>query len=420
MLWADYLRSSGSAPENHAAVAGPMRNSEDDIQGLRDRNFPEHEPSHDAALSDDDSLRGDSDVDDEGDNSQEAVETPLTVWDDDEEDENNEFPPTGWDDATKVDIGVDMLRPSQEWTGLPRESRTAENIQPLFAALSLNMVEEPDDIDGPQKVGEAAAQPTGSNLDDDDDDTTLIIEPAVCQPEDDDDEKPKALLLPYPKQKVSDDVVFKRFLETVQQHIKYKTRKAGFLYVMRRADISDHVKIGYVEEVQEEEEKKYTDPVDNRRTTLTRECRAMHTVLHRVYIPCKAIGRMERLVHMALQEYRYSMRCGSSMCKANKKGHVEWFNVEPAIAVKWVEAVAVFAREMPYNDDGELVKPWSSIANQTLMHEALQRRKRRGRKGKMKEPTSRVGGSVMSWLETILPLLIDSKGKPQICRSETM
>jgi hypothetical protein len=203
-LWAEYLRCNGFAPNKLETEADPMRNWDDEIQRLRGRNFLEDELRDDASTTDGDLLDGDSDGDEEGE-SLETVETPLTEpdSDDDEEDSAGDdgFPLSGRDDTTKVNISADMPQPDQEKKGLPPESNTTEDIQPLLEALKL--VDEPDEIDA-QKVEEEVAQPTASDTDPH---TTLIPELPVHRPENE-NEHPKTApsahkFVPYPKNKVS-------------------------------------------------------------------------------------------------------------------------------------------------------------------------------------------------------------------------
>ena len=222
----------------------------------------------------------------------------------------------------------------------------------------------------------------------------------------------------------------------MQKPIRQGSRHSGFLYIMRRADIPDHIKIGHVKAQSSfsleniVDSKKEEHPVYRRCTKLSQKCKAACTVISEAYIPCKAVQRMERLVYLTLQDYRIEIEC--SGCEVQ---HNEWFNVEAVTATKWIETVAIFARQVPYNEGGELVKPWSSSVDYALAYEKQSNmKKKKGRKRKGSNAPVITGGSgtasirvtVMSWLETNVPQLIGSKdsdlldGKPQLRRSVTM
>ncbi|KAK4452536.1 hypothetical protein QBC34DRAFT_435401 [Podospora aff. communis PSN243] len=404
-LWAEYLQSNDILPGAYATQAGPVCDWEDEVRGLRPVIFLEDEGS----VTEDDSHAGDTDEEAE---PEEAVETPLTVPDVDDDGgddaENAGFPLSEWDGTTEADVGVEAPQQDHEAPDLPEDNTTAD-IQPLFAHLTL--VDEPDELDD-QNIAKVVIQSDSSDLTG----NTAISETPFHHLEDANKQLSATPLAnkfePYKKNKSSDAALFKDFLNVLQGGpIHHGSRKPGFLYVIRRADVPNHVKIGYVGPQGE----KKVHPVDNRCRKLTRQCKAQHTAVSSVYIPCKAAFRMERLAHVALEQHRFRMHCGG--CKVK---HMEWFNLEAEKAVDFIETVAGFAREMPYNEDGQLAKPWSSEVDFSLANESVGSRKGRGKKGNTKVPTCGGEISAVGWLEREVLRIIGLKKKLPIRRSETM
>ena len=77
-----------------------------------------------------------------------------------------------------------------------------------------------------------------------------------------------------------------------------------------------------------------------------------------MYIPCKMVERVERLVQLTLKKCRYVESCGE--CEHT---HIEWFKVEEETARKVIDMWAKFARSSPYNERGQLSEFWFKEAN---------------------------------------------------------
>jgi hypothetical protein len=157
---------------------------------------------------------------------------------------------------------------------------------------------------------------------------------------------------------------------TMAQTVSSRRRHAGFIYAFTRPSLPGLLKIGYVKS-DDISQPPHSDVVDRRLAEWYSSCGHAIKEVFRVEIPCKAVQRIESLVHLTLRESRWVEDPPCRSCQRRKgtrhrngagRGgghHNEWFEVEEQTARHVVNLWASFAEQLPYDRWGRMVDFWS-------------------------------------------------------------
>lgn len=158
----------------------------------------------------------------------------------------------------------------------------------------------------------------------------------------------------------------KQLWNTMTQTVSPNRRHSGFIYAFARRSLPGFLKIGYVNTAAIQQPLD-SDPVDNRLAKWQADCGHPIAEVFRVAIACRAVERIESLVHLTLRELRWVEDPPCSRCERrwrSRRGrgggrHDEWFEVEEQTARCVVNLWAAFAANLPYDQWGRMVDFWS-------------------------------------------------------------
>jgi hypothetical protein len=158
---------------------------------------------------------------------------------------------------------------------------------------------------------------------------------------------------------------------TMTQTVSHNRRHSGFIYAFARRSLPDFLKIGYVKAAAIPQPPD-SDPVDNRLANWQADCGHPITEVFRVPISCRAVERIESLVHLTLRGSRWVENPPCRRCERrgrSRRGrgggrHDEWFEVDEQTARHVVTVWASFAAKQPYDQWGRMVDFWSETVDE--------------------------------------------------------
>ena len=138
------------------------------------------------------------------------------------------------------------------------------------------------------------------------------------------------------------------------------SRRSGYIYMFRRPNVPNHLKIGCVWDVDASRHSPSVDVVKKRLDEWEGKCGYKPELVFKAHIP-HAMQRIEALVHTTLRAER---RVEDPPCAKCEKRHNEWFEVEEDRARKTVELWQLFSLQQPYNNFGRLDTFWSALVEE--------------------------------------------------------
>lgn len=160
----------------------------------------------------------------------------------------------------------------------------------------------------------------------------------------------------------------KSILNTISQFSCLQTRGPGYIYAYTTPDHPTLLKIGYTN-ADIRPRRPHPHPVDHRLAEWSSTCGKPAVEAFRVHIP-RAARRVESLIHQTLREHRRVQHPPCERCRGRVRGametrrgaHNEWFEIGVEAARRVVELWAMFSRQWPYDDTGQVSRFWARKA----------------------------------------------------------